>query len=97
MKAFRVTEADLHAHLEARMRQRGVTLEEIRQTMAEGWQATDAKSGTHGKVMAFSYGGEWEDRFYPEKEVTVYYKLVGDERVILLTVKARYGQNFPRR
>jgi hypothetical protein len=26
-----------------------------------------------------------------------YYKLIEDERVILLTVKARYGQGFPRR
>jgi len=97
MKAFHVTEADLHTHLEARMHQRGVTLEEIRQTMAQGWQAADVKSGTYGKVMVFSYEAEWEGQFYPEKEVTVYYKLVENERVILLTVKARYGQDFPRR
>ena len=56
MKAFHVTQADLHAHLEARMQQRGVTLEGIRQTMAEGWEAADAKPGTQGKVMLFPYG-----------------------------------------
>ena len=33
--------------------------------------------------------------FYEEKEVSVYYREVGDERVIL-TTKARYGKDFPR-
>ena len=31
-----------------------------------------------------------------EKEVTVYYKLIGD-KTIVLTVKARYGKSFERR
>jgi hypothetical protein len=70
MKTFHVTKADLHAHLEARMHQRGVTLDEIRQTMAEGWQAIDAKPGTYGKVMVFSYETEWEGQFYLEKDTT---------------------------
>jgi len=94
-KGFRITRADLHAHLQARMHQRGVTLEEIEQTLNEGREANDAKPGTLGKVMVFPYEAEWEGQFYPEKEVTVYYK-VTDEGVILLTVKARYGQGFPR-
>jgi hypothetical protein len=97
VKPFHVTQADLHAHLEARMHQRGVTLEEIRQTMAEGWEAADAKPGTQGKVMLFPYGAEWEGQVHQEKEVTVYYKLVGGDDLVLLTVKARYGQGFPRR
>jgi hypothetical protein len=97
VKEFHVTQAHLHAHLEARMRQRGVTLEEIKQTMAVGWGATDAKHGTLGKVMVFTYESEWEGRFHREKEVTVYYKLIGDEDITLLTVKARYGQGFSRR
>ena len=94
-KGFRITRADLHPHLQARMHQRGVTLEEIEQTLNEGWEVTDAKPGTLGKVMVFRYEAEWEGQFYPEKEVTVYYKVAGEE-VILLTVKARYGQGFPR-
>jgi hypothetical protein len=59
MKTFHVTKADLHAHLEARMHQRGVTLEEIRQTMAEGWQAIDAKPGTYGKVRSGEASSTW--------------------------------------
>jgi len=93
---FRITETDLHPHLQARMRQRGITREEIERALNEGWVATDAKPGTLGRVKVFLYGMEWEGRFYREKEVTVYYK-VADEEIILLTAKARYGQGFPRR
>ncbi len=94
-KSFRITREDVHSHLRARMRQRGVTLEEIEQTLREGWEATDAKPGTLGKVMVFPYEAEWEAQFYSEKEVTVYYKVI-DKELILLTAKARYGQGFPR-
>ena len=92
----RIIQADLHSHLRARMHQRGVIREEIERTLNEGWEATDAKPGTLGKVMVFPYQAEWEGQFYQEKEVTVYYK-VTDEGLILLTVKARYGRGFPRR
>jgi len=92
---FRITQADLHPHLRARMYQRGVTRDEIERTLNEGWGATDAKPGMLGKMMVFPYEAEWEGQFYREKEVTVYYK-VTDEGFVLLTVKARYGQGFPR-
>lgn len=59
-----------------------------------GWDATDAKAGTLGKVMVFPYHAEWEGRFYEEKEVTVYYR-GGGSAPVLLTVKARYGRRFP--
>lgn len=95
-KRIRITEADLHPHLRARMDQRGIGREEIERTLNEGWDATDAKPGTLGKMTVFPYHAEWEGQFYEEKEVTVYYKLTG-EGLILLTVKARYGQGFPRR
>ena len=77
------------------MNQRGVRLEEIQRVMNEGLQAADAKQGTLGKVLAFPYAAKWEEQFYREKEATVYYKVIG-EAVVLLTVKARYGQNFQK-
>ena len=95
-KKVRITGDDLHSHLRARMKQRGITREEIEQTLNEGWEATDAKPGTSGKSLVFPYETDWEGQFYQEKEVTVYYKVTGEE-IILLTVKARYGQGFPRR
>jgi len=90
-----VTETDLHPHLKARMEQRGISLEEIQRTLNEGWAATDARTGTYGKVLVLPYASEWEGSFYQEKEVTVYYKIT-EHGLILLTVKARYGQSFQR-
>ena len=69
--------------------------EEIQHTLRDGWSASDAKPGVLGKVMIFPYHEEWGGRIYEEKEVAVYYKLIGGEPV-LLTVKARYGKDFPR-
>ena len=92
---IKITEEDLHPHLKARMRQRGITLQEVVRTLNQGREATDAKPGTLGKVMVFPYQAEWEGQFYEEKEVTVYYKIVG-KQLVLLTAKARYGRDFFR-
>ncbi|MCS6804386.1 MAG: hypothetical protein RMM98_16335 [Acidobacteriota bacterium] len=89
-----LTESDLHPHLIARMEQRGVTLTELQQTLEHGWDASDAKPGSYGKTAIFPYNAEWEGHFYEQKEVTVYYK-VTEGRLVLLTVMARYGKNFP--
>ncbi len=78
------------------MLQRGVTREEIEHTLNKGWEALDAKPGTEGKVFVFPYGAGWEGEFFEEKEVTIYYRTVGDG-VLLLTVKARYGKGFSKR
>lgn len=91
---FLISEADLHPHIKDRMAQRGVTIQEIEQTLNGGWQAMDVKEGTIGKVMVFTYEADWEGQSFKEKEVTVYYKL--GEGLILLTVKARYGEGFKR-
>jgi hypothetical protein len=53
----------------------------------------DAKAGTTGKVFVFPYDADWEGKCFAEKEVTVYYKRVNGELVVL-TVKARYGESF---
>ena len=75
------------------MSQRGITKDEIEQVLNEGWFANDAKSGTIGKMLVFSYNRQWERKFFKEKEVSVYYKVLMD-RVVLLTAKARYGEVF---
>jgi len=93
--AIRLTDADLHDHLNARMAQRGIAKEELERTLNEGWLAEDTKPGTIGKVMVFTYQDQWEGRWYAEKEVSVYYK-GAESALVLLTVKARYGKNFPR-
>ena len=95
MNIPRISESDLHPHLKARMEQRGVTLEELERTLDEGWSATDVRPGTFGKTFVFSYAREWEGSRYAEKEVTVYYKTVR-AGLVVLTVKARYGDGFAR-
>lgn len=90
-----ITESDLHPHLKSRMIQRGLTLQEIEYALNDGWQASDTKPGTFGKTIVYSYQGEWEGQFFEEKEVSVYYKIF-DEYIVLLTVKTRYGESFPR-
>ncbi len=97
MSKLHITQDDLHHHLKARMRQRGISLEDINQTLSEGWESTEAKSGTFGKVKVFTYNDKWEGRFYKQKEVTVFYKITKGMDIILLTAIARYGQNFNRR
>ena len=89
-----IADSDLHPHLKARMEQRGVAIDEIERALNEGWEAEDAKPGTLGKVFVFPFAKQWEGSFFEQKEVSVYYKLV-DERILLLTVKARYGKSFP--
>lgn len=85
-----------HAHLRARMQQRGISREEVENTLNSGWPAEDAKAGTLGKVWVFPYNAEWEGHQYPEKEVTVYYRIRG-AGIVVLTAKARYGVSFPRK
>ena len=86
---------DVHEHLKNRMYQRGVSFQEIEIVMNRGWKVEDAKRGTRGKVYVFPYDRTWEGKYFKEKEVTVYFKEEG-ERLVLLTVKARYGSDFPK-
>lgn len=91
-----IAEKDIHTHLAARMLERGVTFEEICITFDRGWPADDAKNGTSGKVYVFEYEKEWVGKVFAEKEVSVYYRFI-EGRIILLTVKARYGSKFHRK
>jgi hypothetical protein len=52
---IKLAPADFHPHLKARMLQRGVTEEEVEQTLRNGWQAKDAKPCAEGKVLVSSY------------------------------------------
>jgi hypothetical protein len=78
------------------MEQRGVTLAEINMVLQNGWACDDAKPGTSCRMLVFTHEQTWQGRIYAEKEVTVYFKLINNA-LIVLTVKARYGSDFPRR
>ena len=68
---FHLDPTDLHAHLAARMAQRGVCADEVEQVVNDGWPATDVKPGMEGHVKVFLYNAEWEGKLFAEKEVTV--------------------------
>ena len=90
-----ISELDIHPHLKARMSQRGITIAEIVRVINEGWEVSDAKPGTLGKVFVFQYNNIWEEKVFQEKEVCVYYKFMED-KIVLLTAKARYGKDFSK-
>lgn len=90
---MKLDDSDFHPHLRARMQQRGVTKEEIERTLSDGWKADDSKPRTLGKVFVFPYRSDWGGKYFEEKEVRVYYKLVGS-KLVLLSAKARYGRQF---
>ncbi|MEE8329195.1 MAG: DUF4258 domain-containing protein [Thermodesulfovibrionia bacterium] len=92
---MKIRDAGIHHHLRARMLQRGISKEEIEMTITKGWSAEDAKEGTIGKTRVFPYNNYWEDKYYEEKAVTVYYKMK-EGKIVLLTSKARYGKNFKK-
>ena len=90
---MRIDCSKIHPHIRARMRQRGISKQELEITLEKGWEALDAKQGTQGKTYVFDYSGTWAGKPYEEKEVTVYYK-IADGDLVLLTAKSRYGRDF---
>jgi hypothetical protein len=90
---IKISENDLHPHIVKRMNERGITKAEIETVLNKGKPAQEAKPGTYGKFYVFTFQGYWESQFYEEKEVTVFYKQKKD-KIILLTVIARYGKDF---
>jgi len=89
---IKLSGSDFHPHILKRMQERGVLRKEVEITLNEGIPERNTKQGTLGKRKVFIFNKEWCGAKYPEKEITVYYKLVND-RIVLLTVIARHG-NF---
>ena len=91
-----MNKVDYHPHLLTRMEQRGISKDEVERTLDVGWEVSDARPGTQGRVWVFDYQQEWQGRFYEEKEVRVYFK-DAHKTLIVLTAVARYGSGFARR
>lgn len=86
---------DFHEHIRKRLITRGISESEVRSVLDHGWPGTDAQPSAGCRVLVFPFNAAWEGCPYQEKEVTVYFKVVNDE-LVLLTAKARYGSNFPK-
>lgn len=66
---FRLSEEAIHDHLRGRMLQRGITSQNIERTLNQGWDTSETKPGTLGRVFVFPYEAEWEGRFYEERRL----------------------------
>ena len=47
---MKIRESDIHNHLKIRMLQWGITFEEIKRTINDGWNTTEVRIGTQGRT-----------------------------------------------
>jgi hypothetical protein len=80
----------LENHTLHRARKRGVTEHEIRETISDGI-SIPAKQGRFAKSLVFSFQANYNNVFYEEKKVEVYY-VIEHEIIITVTVYAFYGK-----
>lgn len=77
-------------HASLRIREWGVTEEEVRVTIDSG-EPFPAKGLRLGKARVFRMGYERQGRPYPHKEVRVIFALEAEDTIVV-TVVARYGR-----
>ena len=80
----------LTRHAQERMRQRGVTDEEVRQVLLHGRQV-GARGPRRARELVFTQGYWWQGRRYPHKLVRVVYAME-DGTPVVVTVYAHYGR-----
>jgi uncharacterized protein DUF4258 len=78
----------IHPHAETRMAERGVSNEEINETVIHG-EAFDAKYGRLGFRKNFNFENEWRGAFYSVKQVEVY-AVKEETGFLVITVIAKY-------
>jgi hypothetical protein len=78
----------LHLHARARLLERGVTEQEVINTVQKGEQLP-AKLGRTGFRRNFPFGGQWRDKVYLTKQIEVYAVREADEWLVI-TMIARY-------
>ena len=77
-------------HTLQRAQKRGVTEDEIRDTITNGI-SIPAKQERFAKSMIFAFQAMYNNIFYKEKKVEVYY-VIEQEIIITVTVYAFYGK-----
>ena len=79
---------NIHPHAETRMNERGVSYEEIEETVNHG-ETFDAKYGRKGFRKNFSFDSEWRGTWYNVKQVEVYAVNEGND-FLVITVISKY-------
>ena len=78
----------IHPHAETRMAERGVSLEEIEETVKNG-ETFDAKFDRDGFRKNFNYEKEWRGKFYTVKQVEVY-AVKEENGFLVITIISKY-------
>ncbi len=78
----------INPHAEARMKERGIKVGEILETIENG-ERFAAKYEREGFRMSFPFEGSWQGRQYAMKQVEVYAVREGDAYVVI-TALAKY-------
>lgn len=77
-----------HSHARARLRERGATEAEVRETVEQG-ERFSAKFGRTGFRRNFSYQGLWRGRHYANKQVEAIAIQEGEDWLVI-TVMVRF-------
>lgn len=78
----------LHPHARERLFERGVTEEEVAETVKQG-ESFPAKFGRTGFRQDFPYGQEWQRKRYDTKQVEAYGVREGEDW-LMITVITRF-------
>jgi hypothetical protein len=78
----------IHPHARLRMVERGITEEEIIQTIDTG-ERFAAKYGRQGFRREFIFGKAWQGKSYAMKQIEVY-AVVENEEHVVITALAKY-------
>lgn len=78
----------IHLHATERMEERGVTKNEIIETIQKG-EVFPAKFGRMGFRHNFIFEQEWKNKYYSTKQVEVY-AVKEDEDMVVITVISKY-------
>ncbi len=77
-----------HPHARERMRERGATEKEVKDTVEHGEQFP-AKFNRTGFRRNFLFNGKWRDKYYRTKQVEAYSVREGTDWIII-TIVTRY-------
>ncbi len=84
---MRVTIID---HARDRMRERGVSEDEVTATLERG-QPGQAAVGRNARELVFPFNSQWQGKLYQQKKVRVVY-IEEDDILIVITVYAYFGR-----
>lgn len=83
-------EIQIDPHTQQRLKKRGTTEQEIIETLRHGFDIP-GKYGRLGKVKVFTFNSIYNEKYYQEKKLEVYY-IIELEKIITVTVYVFFGK-----